>query len=179
MTFDTVTMGIGAAGLALCAMMVPAPALAQDSTQTGGIIRHATPGSSFPIARAVEIPADATVVYLSGAVPSVIGDTAERGSPEAYGDTEAQTVSVLGSIENTLDDLGLGMGDVFKMQVFLVAPAGSEAMDFSGFMDGYRQFFGTQAQPNLPVRSVFEVAGLAHPAWLVEIEVVAVRPPTN
>lgn len=179
MTLNSMTMGLGVAGLALGAMMMPAPALAQDSTQTGDIIRHAMPGSSFPISRAVEIPADATVVYLSGAVPSVIDDTAERGSPEAYGDTEAQTVSVFGSIESTLDDLGLGMGDVFKMQVFLVAPDGSDGMDFSGFMDGYTQFFGSNAQPNLPVRSVFEVAGLANPAWLVEIEVVAVRPPRD
>lgn len=176
MSINRMTLRRGAAGLALCAFMVPAPAVAQDGTDTDEVIRHATPGSSFPIARAVEIPADATVVYLSGAVPSVIDDTAERGSPEAYGDTEAQTVSVLESIAGTLDDLGLGMGDVFKMQVFLVAPDGSDAMDFSGFMDGYTQFFGTDDQPDLPVRSVFEVAGLASPAWLVEIEVVAVRP---
>jgi len=176
MTCNLVKIRSGALGLALCAFIIPVPALAQDGAQADGIIRHATPGSSFPIARAVEIPADATVVHLSGAVPSVIDETAEQGSPEAYGDTEAQTVSVLESIEGTLADLGFGMGDVFKMQVFLVAPDGSYAMDFSGFMDGYTQFFGTDAQPDLPVRSVFEVAGLASPAWLVEIEVAAVRP---
>ncbi len=176
MSINHMTLRRRAVGLALCALMVPAVANAQDGAETGEVIRHATPGSSFPIARAVEIPADATVVYLSGAVPAVIDDTAERGSPEAYGDTEAQTVSVLEAIEGTLDDLGLGMGDVFKMQVFLVAPDGSDTMDFSGFMDGYTQFFGTEEQPDLPVRSVFEVAGLASPAWLVEIEVVAVRP---
>jgi enamine deaminase RidA (YjgF/YER057c/UK114 family) len=141
------------------------------------VIRHAIPGSNFPIARAVEIPADATVVYLSGAVPAVIDDSAEPGSPEAYGDTQAQTVSVLEAIAGTLDDLGLGMGDVFKMQVYLVAPEGADGMDFAGFMDGYTQFFGTEDQPDLPVRSVFEVAGLVSPAWLVEIEVTAVRPP--
>ncbi|WP_104018640.1 Rid family hydrolase [Roseovarius nitratireducens] len=48
--------------------------------------------------------------------------------------------------------------------------------EFSGFMEGYIQHFGTEEQPDLPTRSVFEVAGLANPAWLVEIEVVAVRP---
>ena len=46
-------------------------------------------------------------------------------------------------------------------------------------MDGYTPFFGTEEQPDLPVRSVFEVAGLADPTWLVEIEVVALRPPQN
>ncbi|MFU8865278.1 MAG: RidA family protein [Rhodobacterales bacterium] len=157
--------------LAIAFSMLAASASAQD------VIRHAIPDSDFPISRAVEIPADATVVYLSGAVPSVIDDAAEPGSAEAYGDTEAQTVSVLEAIEGTLGDLDLTMGDVYKMQVYLVAPEEGAAMDFGGFMDGYTQFFGTDAQPNLPVRSVFEVAGLANPAWLVEIEVTAVRPP--
>ena len=35
------------------------------------VVRHTTPGSNFPILRAVEIPADATLVYLSGVVPGV------------------------------------------------------------------------------------------------------------
>lgn len=157
--------------IAIAFALLAAPVSAQD------VIRHAIPDSDFPISRAVEIPADATVVYLSGAVPSVIDDAAEPGSAEAYGDTEAQTVSVLEAIEGTLADLDLTMGDVFKMQVYLVAPEDGGTMDFSGFMDGYTQFFGTDAQPDLPVRSVFEVAGLANPAWLVEIEVTAVRPP--
>ena len=43
-------------------------------------------------------------------------------------------------------------------------------------MRGYKQFFGTDEQPNLPSRSAFQVAGLANPNYLVEIEVTAVRP---
>lgn len=154
-----------AAGIAL---VLATPALADD------VVRHTNPGSSFPIARAVEIPADSTVVHLSGAVPAIVDETADRSSPAAYGDMQAQTVSVLQAIENTLEDLDLSMKDVVKMQAFLVAPEGD--LDFEGFMAGYTQFFGTEAQPNLPARSVVTVAGLVHPAWLVEIEVTAVRP---
>ena len=80
------------------------------------------------------------------------------------------------SIQAKLEALDLTMNDVIKMQAYLVAPDGSEMMDVAGFMDGYTKFFGTEDQPNLPTRSVFEVAGLANPLWLVEIEVVAVRP---
>lgn len=138
------------------------------------VIRHTTPGSDFPILRAVEIPADATLVYLSGVVPGVINTDASKGSPDAYGNTEEQTISVLSRIQNNLEDIGLTMGDVVKMQVYLVAEE-NEAMDFRGFMNGYTQFFATEEQPNFPTRSVFEVAGLANPSWLVEIEVVAVR----
>ena len=38
-----------------------------------------------------------------------------------------------------LDELGLGMGDVVKMQVFLVHNAAAP-MDFKAFMEGYTQF---------------------------------------
>ena len=69
------------------------------------------------------------------------------------------------------------MGDVVKMQVFLVGdPAKGGKMDFAGFMEGYTEHFGTAEQPNLPSRSVMQVAGLANPGFLVEIEVTAVRP---
>lgn len=141
------------------------------------VTRHKLPDSDFPIAMAVEIPATATVVNLSGVVPSRIDTHAAPDSVAAYGDTEAQTISVLKGIEKNLQSLGLKMSDVIKMQVFLVGdPAKGGKMDFAGFMKGYTQFFGTPEHPNLPSRSVFQVAGLAGPGYLVEIEVVAVRP---
>lgn len=151
-----------------------AVALASVGAASAEVIRHTTPGSSFPILRAVEIPPESTLVYLSGVVPGVTNEDAEPGTLEAFGDTEAQTVSVLERITANLEAIDLTMSDVVKMQVYLVADE-SGAMDFSGFMDGYVQFFGTEEQPNLPTRSVFEVAGLANVNWLVEIEVVAVR----
>ena len=122
------------------------------------------------------VPAGATTVYLSGTVPPVADASAPANTPAAYGDTQAQTVSVLKAIATQLEALGLAMGDVVKMQVFLVGdPAMDGKMDFGGFMKGYSQFFGTDAQPNLPVRSTMQVAALANPGFLVEIEVTAVR----
>jgi enamine deaminase RidA (YjgF/YER057c/UK114 family) len=156
--------------LLLCA---PTTLLAQE------LIRHPLPnGSTFPIAAAVEVPPGKTTVYLSGTVPPMIpGSTAPRDSVEAYGDTRTQTVSVLTAIQTQLSGLGLSMADVVKMQVFLVGdPAKDGQMDFAGFMQGYTQFFGTAEQPNLPVRSTMQIAGLANPGFLVEIEVTAVRP---
>ncbi|NQD78344.1 RidA family protein, partial [Pseudomonas sp. CM27] len=113
-----------------------------------------------------------------GSVPTVIHPDAPKGSLEAYGDTKAQTINVLQNIQQQLKDLGLGLADVVKMQVFLVGgPENGGKMDFDGFMAGYTQFFGpTAKQPVLPARSAFQIAGLADPAWRVEIEVTAVRP---
>jgi enamine deaminase RidA (YjgF/YER057c/UK114 family) len=158
--------------LALAAGLMTAGSAMADE-----VVRHKIPNSDFPILRAVEVPAGKTTVYLSGAVPTVVDEKADKNTIAAYGDTKAQTESVLKSIEKTLGDLDLKMSDVIKMQVFLVGdPEKGGKMDFAGFMDGYTQFFGTKDQPNLPTRSVVQVAGLASPAFLVEIEVTAVRP---
>lgn len=151
--------------------------LAATQVWAEDVVRHKLPNSSFPISLAVEVPAGKTTVYLSGVVPSVLDKNADRNTIAAYGDTKVQTESVLKAIDKTLSDLGLKMGDVVKMQVFLVGdPAKNGKMDFSGFMAAYTQFFGTAAQPNLPSRSVVQVAGLAGSGFLVEIEVTAVRP---
>lgn len=160
------------ASLTLPALLISGVALADE------VVRHKIPGSDFPIARAVEVPGDATTVYLSGAVPSVVNEDADRSSIEAYGDITEQTRTVFQSIEKSLDDMDLTMGDVVKLQVFLVGQDG-EPMDFAGFMEGYTEFFGTDEQPNLPARSVFEVAGLANPGWLIEVEAIAVRAGKN
>jgi enamine deaminase RidA (YjgF/YER057c/UK114 family) len=157
--------------LTLAALLLAAPALAQDIT------RHRIPNSDFPIARAVEVPAGRTTVYVSGAVPPVHDANAAPNSIARFGDTRTQTVNTLRNIERTLRDLNLTHGDVVKMQVFLVGdPDRGGRMDFAGFMEGYREFYGTAAQPNLPARSVMQISGLVNPGWLVEIEVTAVRP---
>lgn len=152
-------------------------AMAAAGASAAEVVRHKIPGSDFPIAQAVEVPAGMTTVYVSGALASVADEKAPKGSVEAYGDTRTQTVSALQSIEKTLAGMDLKMSDVVKMQVFLVGDPGKDGkMDFKGFMEGYTQFFGTKDQPNLPARSVFQVAGLPGPGFLVEIEVIAARP---
>jgi enamine deaminase RidA (YjgF/YER057c/UK114 family) len=145
------------------------------SAQAQEIIRHKIPGSDFPIAQAVTLPPGATIHFISGQVPPVIDKAAAPDSIAAYGDTKTQTVGVLKKIEEILKSMNLAMGDVVKMQVFLVGdPAKSGRADIKGFMEGYTQFFGG-AQPNLPARAVMQVAALNVPGWLVEIEVVAAK----
>jgi len=137
------------------------------------VIRHPIPNSTFPIAQSVTVTGNATTVYVSGQVPPVANKDADPATPQAYGDTRIQTVGVLNRIKGILEGQGLGMGDVVKMQVFLVHTP-SAPMDFKAFMEGYTQFFGG-SQPNLPARSVVGVAALANPGFLVEIEVVAAK----
>lgn len=129
-------------------------------------------GSTFPIARAVEVPAGKTIYFHSGTTPAPANPKAAEGSPEYWGDTSTQALSAFGRIKESLDQLGLGFGDVVAMTVYLVGvPEKGGHMDFAGFMQAYTQFFGTKEQPNLPARSTVQVAGLAAPGMLVEIEV--------
>jgi enamine deaminase RidA (YjgF/YER057c/UK114 family) len=137
------------------------------------VVRYPIPNSTFPISQAVQVTGNATTYYISGQVPPPFNKDADPSSPQSYGDVKTQTVGVLNRIKGILEGLGLGMGDVVKMQVFLVHDARAP-MDFKAFMEGYTQFFGG-AQPNLPARSVVGVASLANPGFLVEIEVVAVK----
>jgi len=157
------------ANILLSAMLAAGAA----SAARADVVRHPIPNSTFPIAQAVTVTGNTTTYYISGQVPPVASKDADPASPSAYGDTKTQTVGVLNRIKAILEGLGLGMGDVVKMQVFLVHSAAAP-MDFKAFMEGYTQFFGG-SQPNLPARSVVGVASLANPGFLVEIEVVAVK----
>lgn len=139
------------------------------------IVRHKIPNSDFPIAQAVTLPPGTTIHFISGQVPPVVDQSADPNALAAYGDTRTQTVGVLNKIGDILKGMGLSMGDVVKMQVFLVGdPGKSGKADVAGFMQGYTQFFGGP-QPNLPSRVVVQVAALSNPGWLVEIEVTAAK----
>jgi enamine deaminase RidA (YjgF/YER057c/UK114 family) len=116
-------------------------------------------------------------LYLSGqlAAPVTAADPA-KGTAAVYGDTEAQTMSTLTKIQAALKNEGLGVGDVVMMHVFLAGdPAKGGKLDFPGMMASYTKFFGTKEQPNKPARSAMQVAALAAPWALVEIEVIAVK----
>ena len=150
---------------ALLALAAAAPAAAQ--------VKHVGPAAS-PIARAVVVPPGYTTVYVSGITPQ----PSSAGPPPVFGDTKAQTISILTQIQDILKAEGLTMGDVVMMRVLLAGdPAKEGKMDFAGMMEGYKQFFGTADQPNKPARVTSQVAALVAPQLLVEIEVQAVKKP--
>ncbi|MDH4049877.1 MAG: RidA family protein [Gammaproteobacteria bacterium] len=148
------------------------------SVANADVTRHPLPNNStFPIAQAVEVTAGTTIIWHSGTVPGPANPDADRNSREYYGDTETQALNVFKRMEASFEKLGVGFGDVVKMQVFLVGdPELGGKMDFDGFMKAYTKYFGTKEQPNLPARSAFQIAGLAGDGMLVEVEVVIARP---
>lgn len=143
--------------------------------QAHDIIRHATP--SVPVASSVQVPAGSDLLFLSGVLADVADSSAAAGSVERLGDTQTQASSVLAKIDRQLQAAGFGMKDVIKMNVYLVAdPRKSAGMDLDGLMNAYLQFYGLAIRgESLPARTTVQVAGLAVPGALVEIEVVAAR----
>src|SRR5688572_5362242 len=117
------------------ALFTGSPGQAQE------VLRIGPPQS--PISASVEIPSGSRIVYISGTVPDPVDADAAQGSVERFGDTAAQTRSILGKIQAQLRQHELDLGDVVMMRVFLVAPPGQEQMDFAGMMSAYREFFGT------------------------------------
>jgi len=163
----------------LAAVCVTAGSLVTAAAWSSEVVRYPLlNGNKFPIARAVEVAPGTTLVFASGTTPSPKDTAATAGTPAYWGDTKTQALSAFANIRESISALGLGFGDVIKMTVFLVADpsSGDTHMDFKGFMEAYTQYFGTADQPNLPSRSTVQVAGLASPGMLVEIEVVLARP---
>jgi enamine deaminase RidA (YjgF/YER057c/UK114 family) len=125
------------------------------------------------IASTATIPAEMKLIYLSGSTASPV----DPAKPDEFGDTRAQTLSILTKMKATLEGMGLGMGDIVKMNVFLVAPTPGGRMDSAAMNEVFKTFFGTPEQPNKPTRTTVQVAALGRPTTLVEIEAIAAKAP--
>ncbi len=149
--------------------------LAAHGAAAAEIARHTAPNAI--IHQAVVVPAGSETVYLSGIVPAPIAE-GKTDSFAAFGNTKTQTISVLERIKAALAARGYAMSDVVKLTVFLVGdPALGGKMDFAGMNEAYRMYFGSADNKNLVARSTIQVAALAAPYYLVEIEATAAKAP--
>lgn len=166
---------IGLIASVACAGFV-SPSGAQDIKR---LYANPNPPPGAPaIASAVTVPAGYSTYYISGAGPSVADPKAPAGTVQRFGNTEAQTASVLANLKTTMAKMGLTFSDVVEAHVFLVGdPAMGGKMDFAGMNRAWSKVFGTKEQPNKPARAAFQIAGLAFPGGLVEIEFIAAKKP--
>ena len=116
----------------------------------------------------ITIPPGAETMYLSGSGARPLED----GS---WGDMKQQTVNTFSRFKQTLEEQGWSMSDIVQVRAFAIA--GDDGLDFAGFNEGYSEFFGTDENPNKPVRSFVEIKDLVVEGWLVEIEIRAARMP--
>ena len=157
----------------LAVAAVAAPASAQ------AVNRITNPPPAIILSGAI-VPAGAAIFHLSGQLASPIDATKPVTGVESFGDTKTQTISIFNKIKAILEKQGYKMSDVFKLTVFVTAaPNMAGKMDFAGFNDGYKQFFGTAENSNLVARSTVQVAALAGPNFLIEIEATAAKMPAS
>lgn len=141
------------------------------SPSSGNIARaYASPNAFY--AKSIVIPPGYETIRL----PGIVADPLTPGGSE-LGDTEQQAEGVFSKISAALAQLDASEADVVAMTVYLVAPTPGGGMDFDGMMRAYGRHYGSLSQPNRPVRSTVQVAGLVRPGMLVEVEVTAARKP--
>jgi 2-iminobutanoate/2-iminopropanoate deaminase len=152
-------------------LMLASAGLAASGAHAQGVERTVS-GPTAVISSTATVPPGTTLYFISGTTPS----PADPAKPEELGDTRAQTLSILTKMKDQLTALGLGMGDVVKMTVFLVGvPENGGRMDSTAMNEVFRTFFGTAEQPNRPTRSTIQVAALGRPTMYVEIEAIAAK----
>ncbi|MBW8754097.1 MAG: endonuclease [Sphingomonadales bacterium] len=157
-----IAAALAATSTAYAAAPKPAPMVVRTSANPAAVISSTA-----------TIPAEMKLIYLSGGTASPV----DPAKPDEFGDTRAQTLSILTKMKATLEGMGLGMGDLIKMNIFMVAPTPGGHMDSAAMNEVFKTFFGTPEQPNKPTRTTVQVAALGRPTTLIEIEAIAAKAP--
>ena len=122
-----------------------------------------------PISAGAIVAARSDIFFVSGIPGSA-----------AAGNTEAQTIDSLTKLKAVLEANGYKMSDVANAKVYLVGdPALGGKMDFAGMNKAFMTFFGTAENPTKPSRVTVQIAALAGPGSLVEIELTAAKAPAK
>jgi len=95
------------------------------------------------------------------------GITARDAAGTVPAGIAAQTENILDRLRSILAEAGATLDDVVKVSIYVVSLDGLATMN-----EVYRRFFPRRA----PARAMVQVAGLADPEYLIEIEMVAVEP---
>lgn len=128
--------------------------------------------TATPVSRAVGISSSSMFYQLGAQYPEVIDSSAPPKSIQAFGDTYTQTMTTLRRLSSLLADLGLAKLNLTNMRVYLVSEVPGDRMDLDGFNKAYTEYFQDQDR-NYPSRTVIQVAAMANPGWLIEIEATA------
>ncbi|WP_430423095.1 RidA family protein [Methylibium petroleiphilum] len=138
-------------------------------TQATVVAGRATPRGRFPhVKRAGDF------LFVSGTSSRRVDNTIAGASADAMGtmvlDIRVQTRAVLDNIRGILQSVGADLCDVVEVCSYLVS-----MNDFGGYNEVYAEYFDVDG----PARTTVAVHQLPHPQLLIEIKVVAYRPPTR
>ena len=126
-----------------------------DYIQPTGLFKPAT---FTPV---VKVDAGHTIVFIAGQTSQNA-----QGQVVGAGDFKAQAAQVFENLKQALAAAGAGFDDLVKMNIYLTDPR---------FRDPLAEVRARYLTGRLPVSTLVTVAALAHPDYLLEIEVVAAR----
>ena len=101
---------------------------------------------------------------------AIISGTASinnKGEVEHVGDVVMQTKRMWENVETLLAEAGMTMDDAAQLIVYL-----RDTADFEVVSEMFRQKY-----PNIP--TVFTLAPVCRPTWLIEMECMAIQPAKN
>lgn len=109
----------------------------------------------------VSVDGPKRLLYVSGQVAVDV-----KGTVVGRGDLEAQTRQAYANLVTVLKSQGASLKDVVKMNTYTTQPE-----NVSLIRKVRQEFIGTG---NFPAATLVGVSALADPAWLVEVEAIAV-----
>jgi enamine deaminase RidA (YjgF/YER057c/UK114 family) len=127
----------------------------------GREIQHPTLGTGAFFSRAIEAPLGRHVYFAGQAPNDVSGATVAGGMAE-------QADACFGKLQALVEAAGGTTGDFVMLNVYL-----TDLARFDEVQTVYRRYF---TETPLPAVSVYGVAGLLGPDWLIEVDGVAVIP---
>jgi len=129
-------------------------------------------GKAKPRGRFPHIKRAGDLLYVSGTSSRRPDDTFEGVEVDEDGnvtlDIRAQTQAVIENIRDILNSVGADLADIVEVSSFLV-----DMKDFNGYNEVYAEYFDYDG----PARTTVAVHQLPHPHLLIEIKVVAYKPP--
>ncbi|WP_174274372.1 Rid family hydrolase [Sphingomonas bacterium] len=157
-------------------------ALAASGATAAGVTKNILPagkdGKPARILESAEAGPGSSILFVSGQLASPIDPSKPMGPAMTiadFGDTKTQALSALGKIKGILAKRGYAMSDIIKMTLFLAADPKLGKMDFEGVNAAFETYFNSPDNPTTTARSAIQVAALAGPNFLVEIEVIAAK----
>jgi 2-iminobutanoate/2-iminopropanoate deaminase len=112
-----------------------------------------------PYSHGVEVPPNARLLYVSGQ----IGQRPDGTTPA---DLAGQNEQAWANLKAVLAAAGMGVADIVRLNAYVVGAEGIAA---------FREVRNRMVGDLKPASTLIVVAGLASPAWKVEIECVAAK----
>jgi enamine deaminase RidA (YjgF/YER057c/UK114 family) len=110
--------------------------------------------------QAMKVTGAQTILFLSGQVAYD-----EKGGPAHPGDFTSQARAVFRAVKAQVEAGGGSLANVVKLTTYL-----TDIRHRADLVPVREEFFGKK----LPASTLVGVAALAHPAWLIEVEAIAV-----